>query len=95
MANLLLEKIASQAWSRLALQGDGPGLRARRLRVRTVRFLKVDTEAERELAAQYNIKSIPTLMLFRTGGSHCPASRRNGRTGAPRLADEAALNLHA
>jgi hypothetical protein len=29
------------------------------------------------------------------GGSHCPASRRNGRTGAPRLADEAALNLHA
>jgi hypothetical protein len=67
MANILLEKIASQACSRLALQGDGPGLRARRLRVRTVRFLKVDTEAERELAAQYNIKSIPTLMLFRTG----------------------------
>jgi thioredoxin 2 len=32
-----------------------------------VRFLKADTEAERELAAQYNIKSIPTLMLFRTG----------------------------
>jgi thioredoxin 2 len=31
-----------------------------------IQFLKVDTEAEPELAAQYNIKSIPTLMLFRT-----------------------------
>jgi thioredoxin 2 len=32
-----------------------------------VRFLKVDTEAEQGLAAQYNIRSIPTLMLFRGG----------------------------
>lgn len=32
-----------------------------------VRFLKVDTEAERELAARYNIRAIPTLMLFRQG----------------------------
>jgi thioredoxin 2 len=32
-----------------------------------VRFLKVDTEAEPELAARYNIRSIPTLMLFRKG----------------------------
>ena len=32
-----------------------------------VRFLKVDTEAEHELAAQYNIRSIPTVMLFRNG----------------------------
>ena len=32
-----------------------------------VRFLKVDTEAEQQLAAQYNIRSIPTLMLFRGG----------------------------
>ena len=32
-----------------------------------VRFLKVDTEAEAALAAQYNIRSIPTLMLFRKG----------------------------
>jgi len=32
-----------------------------------VRFLKVDTEAEQALAAQYNIRSIPTLMLFRNG----------------------------
>jgi thioredoxin 2 len=32
-----------------------------------VRFLKVDTEAEPELSARYNIRSIPTLMLFRDG----------------------------
>jgi thioredoxin 2 len=32
-----------------------------------VRFLKVDTEAEPELSARYNIRSIPTLMLFRNG----------------------------
>jgi len=32
-----------------------------------IRFLKVDTEAESALAAQYNIRSIPTLMLFRKG----------------------------
>jgi thioredoxin 2 len=29
------------------------------------RFLKVDTEAEQGLAARYNIRSIPTLMVFR------------------------------
>ncbi len=32
-----------------------------------VRFLKVDTDAERELAAHYNIRSIPTLMMFKNG----------------------------
>jgi len=32
-----------------------------------VRFLKVDTDREQALAAQYNIRSIPTLMLFRKG----------------------------
>jgi thioredoxin 2 len=32
-----------------------------------MRFLKVDTGAERSLAAQYNIRSIPTLMIFRRG----------------------------
>jgi thioredoxin len=30
-------------------------------------FGKVDTEAERELSAQYRITSIPTLMVFRDG----------------------------
>jgi thioredoxin 2 len=32
-----------------------------------LRFLKVDTEAEAELSARYNIRSIPTLMLFHKG----------------------------
>jgi len=32
-----------------------------------VRFLKVDTESQQQLAAQYNIRSIPTLMLFHNG----------------------------
>lgn len=28
-------------------------------------FAKVDTQAQQELAAQFNIRSIPTLMIFR------------------------------
>jgi thioredoxin 2 len=32
-----------------------------------IRFLKVDTEANAELAGRYHIRSIPTLMLFRNG----------------------------
>jgi thioredoxin 2 len=32
-----------------------------------VRFLKVDTEAAPELAAELNIRAIPTLMIFRKG----------------------------
>lgn len=32
-----------------------------------VRFVKVDTEAEQSLAARYNIRSIPTLILFANG----------------------------
>ena len=32
-----------------------------------VRFLKVDSDAEQALAARYNIRSIPTLMMFRKG----------------------------
>jgi len=32
-----------------------------------VRFAKVDTEAEPELAARHQIRSIPTLALFRQG----------------------------
>ena len=31
------------------------------------RFLKVDTDAEQILAARYNIRNIPTLMMFRNG----------------------------
>ncbi len=32
-----------------------------------LRFLKVDTEQEPELAARYGIRGIPTLMVFRKG----------------------------
>jgi thioredoxin 2 len=32
-----------------------------------VRLLKVDTEASQDLASRYNIRSIPTLMLFKGG----------------------------
>lgn len=33
----------------------------------TVRFAKLDTEAEPALAGRFNIRSIPTLILFRDG----------------------------
>ena len=32
-----------------------------------ITFGKVDTEAEQELAAQFGIRSIPTIMMFRDG----------------------------
>jgi thioredoxin 2 len=32
-----------------------------------VRFLKLDTEAAPDIAARYNIRSIPMLILFRSG----------------------------
>lgn len=32
-----------------------------------IRLVKVDTEAEQNLGAQYGIRSIPTLVLFRNG----------------------------
>ena len=51
-----------------ALPGDGAGLRARRRRLEPdFRLLKVDTEAEPGLAARYEIRSIPTTMLFARG----------------------------
>jgi len=31
------------------------------------RFVKVDTEAQQQLGAQYHIRSIPTLMVFKKG----------------------------
>ncbi|PSW06800.1 thioredoxin TrxC [Photobacterium lipolyticum] len=32
-----------------------------------VRFVKIDTEAQQALAAQYRIRSIPTVMVFQKG----------------------------
>lgn len=32
-----------------------------------VRFVKIDTEAQQQLAAQFQIRSIPTIMVFKGG----------------------------
>lgn len=47
-----------------------------------VRFAKVETEAEQSLAARYNIRSIPTLVLFRNGTE---AARVSGALDAASL----------
>lgn len=44
-----------------------------------VRFAKVNTEAEQTLGAQYNIRSIPTLALFKGGRE---VARQAGAMGA-------------
>jgi thioredoxin 2 len=44
-----------------------------------VRLAKVDTEAEPSLGARYNIRSIPTLALFRNGRE---VARQAGAMGA-------------
>ncbi|MGE0719889.1 MAG: thioredoxin TrxC [Alphaproteobacteria bacterium] len=46
------------------------------------RFLKVDVDAESELAARFAIRSIPTLMLFRDGK---PVAQAAGAMDASRL----------
>ena len=43
-----------------------------------VRLAKVDTEAEQGLGAQFNIRSIPTLALFKGGGE---VARQPGAMG--------------
>ena len=47
-----------------------------------VRFAKVETEAEQALAARYNIRSIPTLILFKNGSE---AARMSGALDAAGL----------
>ncbi|MFT7672553.1 MAG: thioredoxin 2 [Gammaproteobacteria bacterium] len=44
-----------------------------------VRLLKVNTEAEQQLGAQFNIRSIPTLALFKDGRE---VARQAGAMGA-------------
>jgi thioredoxin 2 len=44
-----------------------------------VRVVKVDTEAEQNLGARFNIRSIPTLALFRDGKE---IARQAGAMGA-------------
>ena len=55
-----------------------------------VRFLKVDTEAQPQLAAQYNIRSIPTLILFREGKL---LAQRAGASDASALRDWIRQNI--
>jgi thioredoxin 2 len=47
-----------------------------------VRLLKVDTEASQDLAARYNIRSIPTIALFQGGRE---IARQAGAMDANRL----------
>lgn len=55
---------------------------AQRLEPR-LRFAKVDTEAAPELAARFNIRSIPTLIVFRGGR---PVAQQAGALDAGALA---------
>jgi thioredoxin 2 len=55
-----------------------------------IQFLKVDTEAAPELAARYNIRSIPTLILFQNGAE---VARQAGAMDAGSL--RAWLRQHA
>jgi thioredoxin 2 len=45
-----------------------------------VRLGKIDTEAEQQLSAHYNIRSIPTLILFKGGRE---LARQSGALSAP------------
>jgi thioredoxin 2 len=47
-----------------------------------MRFLKVDTDREQELAQRYGIRGIPTLMVFRGGK---PVAQRAGAVDASTL----------
>jgi len=47
-----------------------------------IRLAKVDTEAEPGLAARFGIRSIPTLVVFRSGGE---IARRSGALDLPGL----------
>ena len=47
-----------------------------------MRFLKVDTDRETELAARYGIRSIPTLMVFRNSK---PVAHRAGAVDSATL----------
>jgi thioredoxin 2 len=48
----------------------------------TVRLAKVDTESEQQLAARFNIRSIPTLAIFKNGRE---IARQSGAVDAATL----------
>jgi thioredoxin 2 len=47
-----------------------------------LRLAKVDTEAQQQLAARFNIRSIPTLIMFRQGRE---IARQSGALNAAQL----------
>jgi thioredoxin 2 len=57
-----------------------------------VRLLKVDTEQAQALAARYNIRSIPTLALFRDGRE---VARQAGAMDAAGIVAWVMANAHA
>ncbi len=58
--------------------------------VRSVRFVKLDTQAEPTLASRYGIQSIPTMALFRGGRE---TARVSGAMSAAQIADWVRRNL--
>ncbi len=48
-------------------QGFAPVFKEVARERKDLRFVKVDTEANQQLAAQYQIRSIPTIMIFKNG----------------------------
>jgi thioredoxin 2 len=56
--------------------------RAARERAATLQVAKVNTDEQQELAARFNIRSIPTLILFRNGRE---IARQSGAVDASTL----------
>ena len=57
----------------------------------TVRFAKLDTEAARNVAVAHNIRSIPTMILFREGRE---IARQSGAMGAGHIVQWLRENLN-
>ena len=57
-----------------------------------MRLLKVDTEASQDLGARYNIRSIPTLVLFHNG---VEVARQAGAMDAGGIVAWAQAQVHA
>ena len=55
-----------------------------------VRFAKIDTEAEQGLAARYQIRGIPTTIVFRNGEE---VARQAGAMGAAQIEQFVRANL--
>ncbi len=54
-------------------------------------FAKVDVQNNKDLAAQFNVKSIPTLVLFRNGKEWDRLTGVNGRSELRKLMKKLAM----